>query len=112
MRYSVLFDTLQNLIKRKPSQKEIGSILNLAQTAISGRANRDSDFPDEEIELIEKHYGISLRGNTIEETVAVDYYPEVFGSCGDGKYRLIVEHWSGEQIRDNQIMFFAITTKF
>ena len=88
MRYSVLFNTLQNLIKKKPSQKEIGNILNLAQTAISGRANRDSDFSDEELELIERHYGISLRGGNLEETITLDYYPEVFGSCGSGTFVL------------------------
>lgn len=73
MRYNVLFDTLQNLIKRKPSQKEIGDILNLAQTAISGRANRNSTFSDEELGIIEKHYGISLRGEKSIYGVLVSY---------------------------------------
>lgn len=46
MRYSVLLDRLQNLINYKPSQSEIGKILDLRQTAISGRANRDSNEND------------------------------------------------------------------
>lgn len=150
MRSSVLFESLQNLIGRKPSQNEIAKIIKTNQSTIANRVIRNSNFPDEEIELIEKHYGISLRGNTTEESVSVDYYPEVFGSCGSGKFvlseekeliqvpkklfshfstqkhysvinaigesmmpnihpkdRLIVEHWAGEQIRDNQIYVFC-----
>lgn len=60
MRYNVLFDRLQNLINYKPSQAEIGKILGLAQTAVSGRANRNSNFADEEIEKIENYYNIRL----------------------------------------------------
>lgn len=88
MRYSVLLDTLQNLINFRPSQKQIGDILGLAQTAISGRANRDSEFKTEEIEKIEKHYAIKILGNSNADCVEVDYYPEVFGSCGSGVFVL------------------------
>ena len=151
MRSSVLFESLQNLIGRKPSQNEIAKIIKTNQSTIANRVIRNSNFSDEEVELIEHVYNISLRGNRIEEeTVAVDYFPEVFGSCGDGKFvlseqkeliqvpkkffshyspakkysvinavgesmmpnihpkdRLIVEHWAGEQIRDNQVYVFC-----
>ena len=75
MRNDEVLDRLQNLIKRKPSQKEIGSILNLAQTAISGRANRDSDFSDEEIELIEKTYPTQKKSHlvTLNNTIDIPY---------------------------------------
>ena len=70
-----------------PKAKDFARILDFAnEQSFYSRVKRNSDFSDEEVELIEKHYGISLRGNTIEETVSVDYYPEVFGSCGDGKF--------------------------
>lgn len=151
MRSSVLFESLQNLIGRKPSQNEIAKIIKTNQSTIANRVIRNSNFSDEEVELIEHVYNISLRGNRIEEeTVPVDYFPEVFGSCGDGKFvlseqkelihvpkkffshyspakkysvinavgesmmpnihpkdRLIVEHWAGEQIRDNQVYVFC-----
>ena len=151
MRSSVLFESLQNLIGRKPSQNEIAKIIKTNQSTIANRVIRNSNFSDEEVELIEHVYNISLRGNRIEEeSVAVDYFPEVFGSCGDGKFvlseqkeliqvpkkffshyspakkysvinavgesmmpnihpkdRLIVEHWAGEQIRDNQVYVFC-----
>ena len=151
MRSSVLFESLQNFIGRKPSQNEIAQLIHTNQSTIANRVIRNSNFSDEEVELIEHVYNISLRGNRIEEeTVAVDYFPEVFGSCGDGKFvlseqkelihvpkkffshyspakkysvinavgesmmpnihpkdRLIVEHWAGEQIRDNQVYVFC-----
>lgn len=43
MRYNEVLERLQNLTNYKPSQSEIGKILDLRQTAISGRANRDSN---------------------------------------------------------------------
>lgn len=92
---------------------------------------------------------VNINKNT-EEKIAVDYYPDVFGSCGSGKFvlstqkevidvpkklfqhfssvkkysvinavgdsmsptiydkdKLIVEHWDGEQIKDNQVYVFA-----
>ena len=89
MRSSVLFESLQNLIGRKPSQNEIAKIIKTNQSTIANRVIRNSNFSDEEVELIEHVYNISLRGNRIEEeTVPVDYFPEVFGSCGDGKFVL------------------------
>ena len=150
MLLDVKIEDLEKLIGFIPKQSELCKILDYNSSKISARAQRNSDFSDEEVELIEKHYGISLRGNSTEETVAIDYYPEVFGSCGSGKFvlseekeliqvpkklfshfsgqkhysvinaigesmlpnihpkdRLIVEHWAGEQIRDNQIYVFC-----
>ena len=94
MRYNVLFERLQNLINYKPSQSEIGKILGLAQTAISGRANRNSNFSDEEIEILNSHYNINLftTQNALDvlpevEKVQIDYYPDVCGSCGNGVFQ-------------------------
>lgn len=83
MRSSVLFDTLQNLINYKPSQKAIGDIIGVKQNSIAGRVARNADFSDEEIEKIEEHYGISLRGGD-NNSVELNYYPDVFASCGTG----------------------------
>lgn len=92
MRYNALLDRLQNLINYRPSQKELGTILGIAQTSVSGRANRNSNFTDEELVKIEDWYAIAglLTGsfytkNDINvEYVTLDFYPNVFGSCGVG----------------------------
>lgn len=87
MRYSKLIDTLQKLINRKPSQAELGKIIGLAQTAISGRANRDSEFSDDEIKLIEQAYNVLIVTDS-NDKVKIDYYPDVLVSCGNGIYSL------------------------
>lgn len=84
MRSSVLFDTLQNLIEYKPSQKAIGDIIGVKQNSIAGRVARDAEFSDEEIEKIETHYAVSLRGNSDPNTIQLDFYDNVAGSCGVG----------------------------
>lgn len=87
MRYSKLIDTLQKLINRKPSQAELGKIIGLAQTAISGRANRDSEFSDDEIKLIEQAYNVLIQTDS-NDKIKIDYYPDVLVSCGNGIFSL------------------------
>lgn len=87
MRYSKLIDTLQKLINRKPSQAELGKIIGLAQTAISGRANRDSEFSDDEIKLIEQAYNVLIVTDS-NDKIKIDYYPDVLVSCGNGIFSL------------------------
>lgn len=84
MRYSVLLDTLQNLINFKPTQEQLGKILGLPQNTISGRKSRDSEFKTEEIEKIEKHYAVKILSGGSANDIELDYYPNVFGSCGTG----------------------------
>lgn len=87
MRYSELISTLQKLINRKPSQKELGNIIGKAQTAISGRAERDSEFSDDEIKLIEQAYNVLIQTDS-NDKIKIDYYPDVLVSCGNGIYSL------------------------
>ncbi len=146
---------LQNLIKRKISYDEVAPILGLKSgTALRNWVYRKKPLKEFEIEKIDEAFGIKdfkkQQNTSTEETLAVDYFPEVFGSCGDGKFvlseqkelihvpkkffshyspakkysvinavgesmmpnihpkdRLIVEHWAGEQIRDNQVYVFC-----
>ena len=91
MRYNALLDRLQNLINYKPSQKELGTVLGIAQTSVSGRANRNSNFTDEEIEKIEKWYGLAdllTGGLYTKDDVNVEYvkidYIHIAPSCGCG----------------------------
>lgn len=83
MRYSKVIDTLQNLIDIKPSQTQIAKILGLAQTSISGRAQRDSDFSEEELYKISAFYGVDLVGDT--SCIELDYI-HIQPSCGKGTY--------------------------
>jgi phage repressor protein C with HTH and peptisase S24 domain len=83
MKYNQCIEALSNLIGYKPTCAEIARILGAKSTAIVNRANRDSKIKDEEIELLEAHYAVAI-SRDVENFVELDFYPEVFGSCGDG----------------------------
>ena len=84
MKYSELLPALQNLIGRRPSAKEISDILNFSSEKVYyTRAQRDSSFTFEEIDRIQEHYAINLLGN-VNDNISLDFYPDVFGSCGEG----------------------------
>ena len=86
MRYSVLLDTLQNLIGYRPTQAELCRKLDVKQSAMAQRAGRDSDFSLEELQKLERMYGISIitSSNVGDVNAELNYYPNVFGSCGNG----------------------------
>ena len=91
MRHSELLSRLQNLIGFIPSQTDLRNIIGISQPAMSNRVKRDSEYSDTEITKIESMYGIFLRETahiTDSDVVKVDYYPEVFGSCGGGAFAL------------------------
>ena len=84
MKYSELLPALQNLIGRKPSAKEISDILNFSSEKVYyTRAQRDSSFTFEEIDKIQEHYAVNLLGSA-NDNISLDFYPDVFGSCGEG----------------------------
>lgn len=88
MRYNEVLDRLQNLINSKVSQQTIANCLGIRQTAVSGRANRNSEFSINELLKIEQAMAlpigslsnIQLKDNCIE----LDYYPNIYASCGSG----------------------------
>lgn len=90
MKYSVLLDRLQKLTNQNITQAELCRVLNLKQSTMGNRQIRNSQFSDDEIEQINRHYGIDIySGNTISvnsDSVTLDYYPNVFGSCGNGYF--------------------------
>lgn len=79
MRYDKLLLTLQKLMGFKPTQKSLAAILGINQAAISGRATRNSNFSDEELQKIENHYAIDL---TRTEIIELKYYPNLFNGRG------------------------------
>lgn len=85
MKYSELLHRLQNLIHYTPTQADLCRILNMGAATISKRSQRDSEFSNEEIEKLEKHYEIMLQDvNLPEECITLTYRPEVYLSAGYG----------------------------
>ena len=84
MKTDKLLEKLQNTIGFTPKAKDFMQILNFSnEQSFYSRVKRNSDFSDEEIEKIEEHYGISLRGGD-NNSVELNFYPDVFASCGTG----------------------------
>lgn len=94
VKYSVVLNRLQNLINYVPSQAELCNICKTKQSTMSNRANRDSDIPSDEIVMINDYYGINLYAEEVpsnNNSVTIDYYPDIFGSCGNGVFELSPE---------------------
>ena len=94
MLFNELFDALQNLIEIRPSQQAIADILGVKQGAVANRISRKSELKFEELRKIERSYGIigGLTGEydviKSDNSIEIDYYPDVFGSCGGGVFVL------------------------
>lgn len=84
MRHSKLLERLQNLIGFVPKQAQIAKILDCAYSTIGNRAQRDSEYNDEEILKIENFYGIAgqITGGDIN-CIELDYI-HINPSCGHG----------------------------
>lgn len=117
MRHSEILQILQNLTKHKPTQQEIADILDVSISTIGARASRDSNYSIPEIKKIGDMFNVNLFTKTAqqgwdelqgqnhyevvssiakaisgqeqnEDTIDVDYFPDVFGSCGGGAFVL------------------------
>ena len=80
MKYSELQTTLQDLTNQDIKLADIANVLNVSSSNIDYKVkSAKKDIPQAEIELLEKAFNVSLI-----EKIVIDYYPEVFASCGNG----------------------------
>lgn len=88
MLYYELTERLQKLTNTKISQQAVGNILGLAQTAISSRIKSGKTFNVGELMEIERAMGLPvgcLSGVEYNDSnIELEFYPDVFGSCGSG----------------------------
>ena len=134
------------------TQDKLGKILGVSKQQISNIETGKSDLTDENKRILSKKFDLNLQNQIFnqENYVLIDYYPDIFGSCGRGAFvlseqkeliqvpqkffghfskqkhysvinaigesmlptlrpkdKLIVEHWQGEQIKDNQVYVFC-----
>lgn len=85
-----LLERLQKLTKSKISQQTLANALGVRQGAISNRVTRNVPFTIEELIILEDKF-VLTRGALAGEITAIntdsvnlDFYPDVFGSCGTG----------------------------
>lgn len=100
MNFLTLNACLQYSLGSVPTQEELRAILNLKQSTISNRARRNGNIKPSEIELLNKYYNINLleikkviaknmkeeKNTVFPNSITIDYYPDVFGSCGKGNF--------------------------
>lgn len=74
---------LEKQLGFRPTYKCLEEITGTSASALSNRFFNDGNIKDEEIEKIEKHYGISLTRNNTEDCIVVDHI-HIDPSCGKG----------------------------
>lgn len=84
MQYSQLIQAIKKEIDYEPKQSDFCKILELSRQTMSKRVANNSKFSDDEIKAIEAFYAIKLDRELQTKYVELDYYPNVFGSCGSG----------------------------
>ena len=95
-----IIDTLQNLTGAKINQSDIARALDITRATVSARVKSNSSLNFDEIKKIGNYYNVNLLMNipikqmtnniaTINnDSVTLDYFPDVFGSCGNGVFEL------------------------
>lgn len=82
MQYNQLLKTLTFQLEYEPKQADFCKALDMSRATMSNRVKNNSKFSDDEINALQEYWGIEI--NPIEDMVSLDYYPNVFGSCGTG----------------------------
>lgn len=140
------------------NQSMLAEALGITRQTVSNRIKNESQVTVSELKKIEEFYKVSLlmeEPETAFDIVNIDYYTDVFASCGLGSIvfseektklpiatllingfskqknysminatgdsmaptidngdKLIVEHWNGSQIQDNNIYVFCFNNEF
>ncbi|MCR5266775.1 MAG: hypothetical protein K6E29_09335 [Cyanobacteria bacterium RUI128] len=109
MQHSEILSTIQSSIKHKPTQQELADALGYNLGTISARAARNSNYSIDEIKKLEECFDCKILSFNKDEyvnslaaalaadytnkqmssdSIEVDYFPDVFGSCGNGTFVL------------------------
>lgn len=86
MKITELLDLVQNKISEGVNQSMIAKALGVTRQTISNRIRNNSEITISELEKIQDFFKVKLISDTpvSDGMVQVDYYPEVFASCGNG----------------------------
>ena len=86
MKIKELLDLINSKSENPVNQSQIAKWLGITRQTISNRVRNNSEITLSELQKIEEALGIKLLGACSKnaDTVNVNYYPEVFASCGGG----------------------------
>ena len=137
------------------NQSMLADALGITRQTISNRIKNESEVTVSELKKVEEFFNVNMFGEVPDDITYIDYYTDVFASCGEGSIvfssektklpistsmisgysknklysminatgnsmaptidngdKLIVEHWSGNQIQDNKIYVFCYNGEF
>lgn len=79
---------LTTLITRKAgipvNQSMIAEVLGVTRQTISNRIKTNSELTVSELNKLEERFCVDLLSSAGSDSVKIDYYQDVFASCGDG----------------------------
>ena len=154
MKLDELITIISNHTGTAVNQSMLAESLGITRQTISNRIKNESEVTVSELKRVEDFFKINIF-NTMAEVAYIDYYTDVFASCGSGSIvfssektklpiatsmisgysksklysminasgnsmsptidngdKLIVEHWTGNQIQDNKIYVFCYNKEF
>lgn len=155
MKLDELLSMLSKRVGISVNQSMLADALGITRQTISNRIKNESEVTVSELKKVEEFFNISMFGEMPDDITYIDYYTDVFASCGNGSIvfssektklpistsmingysknklysminatgnsmaptidngdKLIVEHWSGNQIQDNKIYVFCYNGEF
>lgn len=86
MDIKVLFEYLESQ-EIEFTQTGIANIVGMTRAGISHKVNNNGELTEEHIRKIESHFAIDIP-RELGSDIELDYYPDVFGSCGSGAFVL------------------------
>lgn len=66
------------------NQSILAESLGITRQTVSNRIKNESEVTVSELKKVEEFFNINLSGNIDNEMMYIDYYEDVFASCGDG----------------------------
>lgn len=154
MKIGELITLISKQTGQSVNQSLLAESLGLTRQTISNRIKNESEVTVSELQRVEEFFKINVF-NSVSDVTFIDYYNDVFASCGSGSIvfstektklpipvsmingysknklysminasgnsmsptidngdKLIVEHWSGNQIQDNKIYVFCYNSEF
>lgn len=81
-------NSLQNLTKRKITYEDIAHSLGMSGNALRNWVYRNRELKEFESQKIDDYFNVTTQNKTTNsDSVTLDYFPDVFGSCGNGVFQ-------------------------
>ena len=86
MKIDELIELISSQLEKPINQSMLADSLGITRQTVSNRIKNESEVTVSELQKAEEFFNIKLFGNitSISDLAYIDYYTDVFASCGDG----------------------------